>query len=238
MTLQPGQSLSAEDCKLLEAGDWLLVSKPAVGVPYAGTFKKVVWSGELPISVQVNTPGGGFAGYQWSRLTWLGRPGADGFIPWTGGENPAGEMRVDTRHQRGDECYDWCAAQWGVSWLCEDPEDGENIIAWRPAPSVEGGLLLGNTGELDRSRASLGDDLVPPSRVDGGNGADPVGKPDPIADAREVVLEWLAVAERVAEKADGLVSADLVILYPPICPSEIAAILKALPPQSTEEAGS
>ena len=63
--------------------------------------------------------------------------GEDGWIKHDGGPNPVPGQRVDTRHLDGSEWANWLSDQWGVSWLCEDPEDGENIIAYRPAEGVK-----------------------------------------------------------------------------------------------------
>lgn len=124
MTLQPGQSLSAEDCKLLERGDWLLHDEGAF------QFVRIRDAGQIVVNAPVLTPYDNPEAF-----TFLGRPGADGFIPWTGGENPLPGAIVAVKFRNGDIVDDLRSNLWG--WGFE--EEGDCIIiAWRPAPSVEG----------------------------------------------------------------------------------------------------
>lgn len=128
MTLQPGQSLSAEDCKLLEAGDWLLhkISGDPCILTAAGEY------------LEVERRGAYYCDAAGCFLS-LGRPGADGFIPWTGGENPLPGGMVECLWSNGAKyLYVDLKAALSAESKSWRKKIGLVIQAWRPAPSVEG----------------------------------------------------------------------------------------------------
>lgn len=121
--------------------------KPAVGPLSAGDVKLLVKGDLLSCAEGIGAVGVATADYitiyindcAYSRVpshfAFIGRPDADGWMPWSGGENPVGEAVVDTRHKNGIEQRGW-VAQWGVSWLHDDYDSAENIIAFRLAPTA------------------------------------------------------------------------------------------------------
>ena len=129
--------LSAEDVKLLVKGDLLRVIDPHPGCHKTGDIISVV--GTLAVSptedwVQVAVDGVTVEQYP-SRFAFIGRPDADGWMPWSGGENPVPGQRVEYRMRgqwdegtygpdRADECT-W--SHRGQVW---------DIIAFRLAPTA------------------------------------------------------------------------------------------------------
>ena len=68
--------------------------------------------------------------------------GADGWIEWSGGENPVPGQRVDVETRGTGIWRDWLSEQWGTSWLVEEHEDlncADAIIAYRILPQTEKG---------------------------------------------------------------------------------------------------
>lgn len=142
MTLQPGQSISREDCKLLEDGDWLFDGHQAVR--YAS---------------DMFDPADGAYVLHHASFTFLGRP-IDGWIPWSGGENPLPGHEVEVRLREGSwsrdqsDFFAWFHSPKGAR---DTRSRAVDIIGWRPAPSVEG---LGALRPEDRAS-------VPTEREDG-----------------------------------------------------------------------
>lgn len=73
-------------------------------------------------------------------LTPVPQPDPNPFIPWLGGENPAGNALVDVRFRNGDEVGPLRAWRWIWS---HHYNNGGDIIAWRyhkPEAPTEGGM--------------------------------------------------------------------------------------------------
>lgn len=124
----PGQPLTAESVGLLKKGDLLSFTiggdKLIVGFEAAGETvrgSKILW----------HTGGGS----QFARLyTYLGRPGPDGFIPWSGGENPVPGMRVDVRLASGLTFHDTPSDEYGRWWIGTDTMDA--VTSFRPSQPI------------------------------------------------------------------------------------------------------
>lgn len=120
--------LSAEDVKLLRKGDLLLALETTCNF-FAGEV--LTFEGPGPLSeCMVN-------GMSWmaSRFAFIGRPDADGWMPWSGGENPIGKYDVvEIKRRDGTRVID---AAHKFDWLHSprrsDPSD---IIAFRLAPTA------------------------------------------------------------------------------------------------------
>ena len=87
--------------------------------------------------------GGGPKSQWFANLTFIGRPDADGWMPWSGGENPVPGQAVEVRLRNGHEYEGYSSEQWSADWT--GPEDywkhGEGlpdleIIAFRLAPTA------------------------------------------------------------------------------------------------------
>lgn len=113
-----GRPLSAEDVALLRKGDLLgygaydpiRVGDPGVTVE---SIETAVFRGET--------------------FTFIGRPDADGWMPWSGGENPTGDTAVEVRYRNG-ETEERAASRFGwTHWADPDrPTLGVyDIIAFR-----------------------------------------------------------------------------------------------------------
>lgn len=120
MTPTPGQPLSEADVLLLN-GDLLLC--PIWGVVQFDRFddsKRRAFVLDLKNNqVRLMVP---------AKMTFLGRPDQDGWVAWSGGENPAPGMLVDFQ-DAGGEAYNVSSDDFG--WDRDRPYP---ITHWRPSP--------------------------------------------------------------------------------------------------------
>ena len=89
--------LPAEDVALLREGDVLRCVKGSDEAPAIATGEVVTFirpSGSGGISKCIVTSADEAFGYRPGRFTFLGRPDADGWIEWAGGESPSGTTEV------------------------------------------------------------------------------------------------------------------------------------------------
>ena len=138
-TPTPGQPLSEADVSLLQPGDWLLVSAPDSFLRQRGFIEgrpvrlRSAEGGWIDLADLPYTQGTSPA-----RFTFLGRPDQDGWIAWSGGENPVPGREV-TIHMRGEliptEVTD---NNTGLSDAVDWGHRGGNgdIIAYRPYDPV------------------------------------------------------------------------------------------------------
>jgi len=145
----PGKAL--ESVKLLRKGDLLrIVCDDCWGgiEPKKGQVVSVAdHDGEKFIGLVGLQQGN--VGWKASRFSFIGRPDADGWIAWTGGENPVPEIAVDVMTRSGHVIKDVGPSQpnGDVSW--SHPAEGASndtadIISFRiarPTPEVEGESL-------------------------------------------------------------------------------------------------
>jgi len=145
--------LSAEDVKLLVKGDLLrcVVCEPSAAwssqrQPQIGEICRLVAATEDRVTVEGYEA---FPGqlFKWlpSRFAFIGRPSADGWMPWSGGENPVPGQVVEVRLRNGREYECYKSDAWSSDWT--GPEDywkhGNDpyfqqleIIAFRLAPTA------------------------------------------------------------------------------------------------------
>jgi hypothetical protein len=130
-TPTPGQPLSEADVSLLQPGDWLLVSDPdsflrqrgfPEGRPVRLRSAEGGWIdlADLPYA-QGTSP---------TRFTYLGRPDQDGWIAWSGGENPVPGVRIDVKLGNGSVHENCTSREW--DWK----EKTLPVIAYRPHAPV------------------------------------------------------------------------------------------------------
>lgn len=117
--------LSAEGVKLLRKGDLLLALETTCNF-FAGEV--LTFEGPGPLSeCMVN-------GMSWmaSRFAFIGRPGADGWMPWSGGENPVPGRVVEIELRGlgliGPDLSDH------FDWRHEADNEDQDVIAFRLAP--------------------------------------------------------------------------------------------------------
>ena len=133
-TPTPNTPLTAEDVTLLKGGDLLRVVDPHPGTHRVGDVVAVldtvpVSSTEDWVRIEVD----GFPVEQYPhRFTFIGRPGADGWIEWTGGENPVPGQRVDVRFRDGDDFHGREVPSNDCNWE-HDFHIASDIIAFRLA---------------------------------------------------------------------------------------------------------
>lgn len=94
-SLQPGSILDGESVKLLKAGDVLMLRGNPVQFLKRGRMARaaILCSGDPNYAPP-------------EHFTFIGRPDADGWIAWTGGENPVPGCRVDVRFAPDNWCAD------------------------------------------------------------------------------------------------------------------------------------
>jgi hypothetical protein len=97
-------------------------------------------------------------GYLPSLVTFIGRPDAEGWMPWSGGENPVPGQRVERKERSGDLV--WCAClsdhlRWTHSGWDTD------IIAFRIAPTAP----VEASGSEREITIKVGDDHLGPWRI-------------------------------------------------------------------------
>jgi hypothetical protein len=149
--LQPGTPISGENVSLLRKGDLLRANSDE---PYAAggwssgdvlTFERMLGGYYIEF---VGRSGDADAGHG-ERFTFIGRPEADGWITWAGGENPVPGKRVYARFRDGYEpSHTTPSEEWDWSHNSTDRQiakGADDIIAYRlaslpePATAGEGG---------------------------------------------------------------------------------------------------
>lgn len=150
-TPTPGIPLSAESD--VRAGDYVRVIAPG-GLIGSGSLR--VKCGEIAEVVEAE---GGFVsvrGESWrsENFTFIGRPDAEGWMTWSGGENPVPGQMVECRIRRG-----WRDKKPFTSDRARWAHDGGNsdIIAFRLTTPSDQGEDAGRT----LAKAMWGIDLVP-----------------------------------------------------------------------------
>jgi|GEM_PF-5039208 len=127
MTAQPPVGpLDSETVKLLVKGDVLRCHASAYGL--------IVGEGDVVQLSQVHGSKLALLGldgrHTADRFTFIGRPDADGWIPWGGGEKPPFEVRVDLRFRDGEILTSEYAPSY--DWLHSPRRDAtDDIIAYR-----------------------------------------------------------------------------------------------------------
>jgi len=137
MTPTPNTPLTAEDVTLLKAGDVLRAVESTVSFS-VGEIVTVEGIEDWGNTSEINV-----FGLSWmpSRFTFIGRPGPDGWMPWTGGENPVPGQIINARLRDGTETGDIHSKG---DWLHSPRRNcGYDIIAFRlaglsPAASEDG----------------------------------------------------------------------------------------------------
>lgn len=130
--------LSAEDVNLLVKGDLLrvicdtLIGEPSLRIP-KGTVVEFEASEQGLVDVQ-----GDFWGHH--AFAFIGRPDADGWMTWSGGENPVPGQVAETKHRDGvvyEGAEAWPSDEWfdGPGFWVHDGSDSD-IIAFRVAPTA------------------------------------------------------------------------------------------------------
>lgn len=126
MKTPPHGPISAADVSLLQPGDWLLLSLSDTVCPV-----RFHHAGETLKGTPLVFHDGGSQLFH--RFTFLGRPDSEGWIAWSGGENPVPGYigRIEVRLRSGDEFSGSDLTDdgtWRHIW-------GEgDIVAFRPAP--------------------------------------------------------------------------------------------------------
>lgn len=139
-TPTPGIPLSAESVKLLKAGDVLRCVKGSDEAPAIATGEIVTFirpSGSGGVSNCIVTSADETFGYRPGRFTFIGRPDAEGWMTWSGGENPVPGQMVNLRWLglAGDDHASWLSDQ--QDW--PHVGSGHDIIAFRlTTPSDQG----------------------------------------------------------------------------------------------------
>lgn len=82
-------------------------------------------------SVRVSMPTleGGVESFDIDRFAYVGRPDADGWMDWPGGENPVGDALVEVDHRDEDWYSTGRASIWAKAWRHEAEE--RNIVRFR-----------------------------------------------------------------------------------------------------------
>lgn len=135
--LTPNTQITQENVVLLKEGDWLMVRS------YANEMK-LCQLAELPRKgsdiLKIHEPGQSVPNV-WGvhRFTYIGPDLGDGWIGWSGGENPVPGVDVEVRLDASQpeefggrsDSYEW-------EWYCDG--EGGDIIAFRPtlSPPAEG----------------------------------------------------------------------------------------------------
>lgn len=73
-----------------------------------------------------------------NTFTFIGRPDQDGWIKWSGGENPVGNLHVDVRLRSGQWYSDEPADVLGRWWGGDSEPTQDRVIAFRPHREVSG----------------------------------------------------------------------------------------------------
>jgi len=133
-----GERLNSATARPLKVGDVVVIDYDC-----GNETARKLWSGVAvvedtydgrldSIAVRVNGMSGAFS---LCHVTFIGRPDADGWITWAGGENPVPGVRVDVRHRDGDEAFaqiagESCAAE---DWTHDAAPHPGDIVAFRIA---------------------------------------------------------------------------------------------------------
>lgn len=164
---QPGEVLTLESVKLLKAGDVL-----RYGTDDPFRLERV----EKGTAYGV----GGWVQVLVKNCTFIGRPDPEGWIAWSGGENPVGEMAVEVRYRNGEtETRD--ARRFGWTHWSKGSISGigrYDILAFRlAAPSVE--------RDLGSSPAATPTVQADGAVVDDGRLCPPCSRGEQICDCRD-----------------------------------------------------
>ena len=133
-----GSVLDGESVKLLQKGDVLRVSENGMACAAIGDIMVVADGGGA--LVYCHRPED--TDFVWQRIppyrfTFIGRPDQDGWIDWSGGENPVPGTQVDVRFS-DHEVLSGRAG--GFHWRHRAEAGWSNIIAFRPHREVSEGL--------------------------------------------------------------------------------------------------
>lgn len=132
--------LTSESVKLLVKGDLLRIDT-------GGALYRFLRTKASPSSLVIAEPiGGGLEGYyDRCRFAFIGRPDADGWMPWSGGENPVPGQKVEIR------------------WRTDRSEPGAQIflsdeLGWRDPTIIA--FRLAPTAPVEASGSERGEDAL------------------------------------------------------------------------------
>lgn len=125
--------LSASDVKLLVKGDLLRVTNADSFLEANGVKDGSVVRFRSADNTWIDLQEMDFPqGSSFARFAFIGRPDADGWMPWSGGANPVPGLRVDVRFRNGSEALNETSNAWCWENLFVDGKYSHDVIAWRP----------------------------------------------------------------------------------------------------------
>lgn len=142
--LKPGP-LAGQDLSLLKAGSSVLRSEISNALFSSGDLFTYEPKGDMTgqwVEIDRLSDGKGFSMPHPKCFSYIGEQDAEGWIAWTGGENPVPGMRVDIEHNGVGIAVDYPSGGWDWSRACKfrpastKPQGGDQGALQAQAPSV------------------------------------------------------------------------------------------------------
>ena len=208
--------LSGDDVKLLVKGDLVGAGE------LIGTLKGVADGWGCATIVAPN--GAEFSRILYKGFAFIGRPDADGWMPWSGGENPVPGVRVEVRYREKGQAVAVSGDEGALDWSRDgDPYD---IIAFRLAPTAP--VEASGSERDEKLRRAYEEsapflEIIPDSTVEGCHRTDAhnPSRPQPSGETQE--------RARSVERIKGWLDRNPEGGAEPIHPDDLRALIRPTP---------